>query len=120
MTIEEIYKSIDTVVLRFRKHRKEDDYLSLATDGITLLEFMPSLIDYSVLQEANYRKFEAGLIDELDGEKKRTSSYCETKAKATSFYQEWQKAKLMCELVYEMVNMSKVLARSVDKSLIAS
>jgi hypothetical protein len=61
------------------------------------------------------------MIDERDDTGKRyTSSYAETKSKATDFYAEWQKAKQFIELMYEMVNMAKKLAGSVDKELNAN
>lgn len=114
--IEETYKIIDVIIRSFKKHRRNNDYINLATDGMALLEYLPGLITYSVEQEKEYRKFEAKMIDERDDTGKRyTSSYSETKAKATDYYAEWQKSKQFQELIYEMVNMSKVLARSVNK-----
>ena len=119
--IEQIYKTIDLIVDSFKKHRRNNDFVNLLTDGLALLEFIPQFINYSVEQESEYRKFEAGLIDEVDENKKKlTGSYCETKAKATSFYKEWSKAKMFIDLMYEMVNLSKKLAGSVDLSLQAS
>ena len=118
--METIYKTIDIIIASQKKARQNDDYLKLMVNAEALLEFIPAMINHSVEQESEYRKFEAGLIDEKDGDKKLTGSYCETKAKATSFYKEWQKAKMFIELMYEMVNLSKKLAGSVDLSLQAS
>ena len=119
--METIYKTIDIILQHQKKARQENDYLKLMVNAEALLEFMSKLINYSVEQESEYRKFEAGLIDEVDENKKKlTGSYCETKAKATSFYKEWQKAKLFIDLIYEMVNLSKKLAGSVDRDLQAS
>ena len=118
--MENVYKTIDLIVQHQKKARQEDDYLKLMVNAEALLEFIPKLINYSVEQESEYRKFEAGLIDQKDGDKKLTGAYCETKAKATSFYREWSKAKMFIELMYEMVNLSKKLAGSVDLSLQAS
>jgi len=118
--MEQIYKTIDLILQHQKKARQSNDYLTLMVNAEALLEFMSKLINYSVEQESEYRKFEAGLIDEKDGEKKLTGAYCETKAKATSFYKEWIKAKLFIKLIYEMVNLSKKLAGSVDKELQAN
>ena len=118
--MEQVYKTIDLIIQHQKKARQEDNYLKLMVNAEALLEFIPQLINYSVEQESEYRKFVAGLIDEKDGDKKLTGSYCETKAKATSFYKEWSKAKQFIELMYEMVNLSKKLAGSVDKSLQSS
>jgi hypothetical protein len=88
------------------------------TNAEALLEFIPNLINHSVEQESQYRKFEANLSNEIDENKKKlTSSYCETQAKATDFYKEWQKVKMFLDFIYEMVNMSKKLAISVDREL---
>jgi len=115
--MEQIYKTIDIIFAAQKKARQSNDYLTLMVNAEALLEFIPELIRYSVEQESEYRKFEAGLIDEKDGEKKLSGAYCETKAKATSFYKEWSKAKQFIELMYEMVNLSKKLAGSVDREL---
>ena len=115
--MEQIYKTIDLIFAHQKKARQSNDYLTLMVNAEALLEFIPQLINYSVEQESEYRKFEAGLIDKKDGDKKLSGAYCETKAKATSFYKEWSKAKQFIELMYEMVNLSKKLASSVDKSL---
>lgn len=114
--MEETYKIIDVIVAHIQKARKNNDYLTIMNDGIALLERIPILINYSVSQEAEYRKYEAKMLDDRDDTGKRyTSSYCETKSKATNYYSEWQKAKNFIELMYEMVNLSKKLAGSVDK-----
>ena len=118
--METIYKTIDIIIASQKKARQNDDYLKLMVNAEALLEFIPAMINHSVEQESEYRKFEAGLIDQKDGEKKLTGAYCETKAKATSFYKEWSRAKMFIELMYEMVNLSKKLASSVDLSLQAS
>jgi len=115
MKIEEVYKTIDVIIASFKKARHNKDYLTLMSNGLALLEYLPSLINYSVEQEGEYRKFEAGMIDERDDTGKRyTSSYSETKAKATDFYKEWQRAKSFIELTYELVQISKKLANSVN------
>lgn len=119
--IEQIYKTIDQIVQTQKKARRENDYLTLMLNAEALLEYLPELISYSVEQEGEYRKFEAKLANEKDEQSKRNSSaYCDTQAKATPFYVEWQKARQFIELMYEMVNMAKKLATSVDKELNAN
>lgn len=114
--MENLYKTINTIVLAQRKARRNNDYLGLMINGEALLEYLPDLIDYSVIQESEYRKFEAGLADNIDSQGKRNSSaYCETQAKATDFYKEWQKSKQFIELLYEMVQLAKKLASSIDR-----
>lgn len=121
MKIEEVYKTIDTIIASFKKARHNKDYLTLMSNGLALLEYLPSLINYSIDQESEYRKFEAKMSDEReDTGKKFTGSYCETKAKATDFYKEWQRAKSFIELTYELVNIAKKLAGSVDKEYTSS
>ncbi len=118
--IEETYKVIDRIILSLKKHRQANNYLGLATDAMALLEYIPSLIQHSVNQEAEYRKFEAKLSNESIGDKKNSSAYCETQAKATVFYTEWSRAKLFIDLMYEMVQMSKILARGVNNEFNAN
>lgn len=118
--MEELFKMIDVIILAQKKARQNNDYLTLMSNGGALLERVPQLINYSVEEEAEYRKFEAKLTNEGTADKKNTSSYCETQAKATDAYKEWQKAKQFIELMYEMVNLAKMLARSVNKEFNAS
>jgi heterodisulfide reductase subunit B len=112
----QVYETIDIITKKFRADRKANNYLGLVEDGLALLEEVPKLVDISISQEAEYRKFEAHLADERDENGKRfTNSYCETQSKATEHYKEWQKAKQLIEFVYELVNMSKLLAKGVTK-----
>lgn len=115
--MEAIYQTIDLIIDAQKKARKNNDFLTLLVNSEALLELLPKLINYSVDMESQYRKFEAKLADLMDEGKKRlnSSAYCETQAKATDEYREWQKAKLFQELIYEMVNIGKKLAGSVDK-----
>lgn len=116
--IQATYKTIDVIIRSFKKSRHENDYLSIMTSGLALLEHIPALITYAVEQEGEYRKFESGLVDQIEENgKKTTASYCETKSKATSYYREWVKAKYFIELLYEFVALSKKLASSVDREL---
>jgi hypothetical protein len=121
MDIDTIYKTIDAIVRSQKKARSNNDFLTIMKNAEALLEYMPQLIVYSVEQEAEYRKFEAKLANESESIGKRNSgSYCETQAKATDFYRNWQQSKQFIELMYEMVQMAKKLAGSVDNELKAS
>ena len=115
--IEETFKIIDKIIEAQKKARRENDYLTLLTNGEALLEYLPKLIEYSVEQESEYRKFEAKLADSIGDVttgKRNTSSYAETQAKATDFYRNWQRTKLFMELIYELVNIAKKLSGSVN------
>jgi hypothetical protein len=119
--IDNIYKTIDKIIQAQKKARRENDYLTLMLNGEALLEYIPELIIYSIGQESEYRKFESSVLDEKDENgKSRTSSYAETKAKAQDSYREWRKTSQFLELIYELVNMSKALGRSVNKEFNAS
>lgn len=107
-------KVINSIIKSFKSLRHEHNYLGLMESALALLEYTPSLIEYAVDKESEYRKFEANLTNESIDGKKNTSSYCETQAKATDSYKEWQKTKLYLDLIYEMVNIAKKLASSVD------
>ena len=113
--MEEIYLTIDKIIQVQKKARRANDYLTLMTNAEALLEFIPKLITYSVNQEGEYRKYEAKLSLELTDGKKNTNSFCETQAKSTIFYSEWQKSKLFIDFIYEMVAMSKKLAGGVSR-----
>ena len=118
--IDSIYKTIDKIIQAQKKARRENDYLTLMTNGEALLEYIPELIIYSIEQESLYRKFEAKLSDEYQGDKRNSSAYCETHAKAQDSYKEWMKTKMFIELIYEMVNMSKALGRGLNNEIKAS
>jgi hypothetical protein len=114
--MEQIYNTIDKIVAAQKKARANNDFLGLMVNAEALLEYLPSLINHSVDSESEYRKYEAGIINERDDTGKRyTSSYCETMAKATDYYKAWQKAKQFIELMYEMVNLSKKLAGTITR-----
>ena len=113
--ITETLKIISQIIAAQKKARRNNDFLGLMMNGEALLEYIPNLIEYAVEQESQYRKFEASLANESKDGKPFTSSYCETQAKATDFYKEWQKSKQFIELIYEMVQMSKALAKGVNQ-----
>jgi len=131
--MEKVYKTIDTIIAAQKKARRENDYITLMLNGEALLEYIPELIIYSIGQESEYRKMEARLSDEYESiemevagsyvnkkGKRNSGAYCETQAKASDFYREWQKTKMFMELIYEMVNMAKALGRGLNSELKAS
>lgn len=118
--IDNIYKTIDKIIQAQKKARRENDYLTLMLNGEALLEYIPELIIYSIGQESEYRKMEAKLSDEYTGDKRNSSAYCETQAKASDFYKEWNKTKMFMELMYNMTNMAKALAKGIDNEIKSS
>lgn len=120
MLVTEVYRTVDVIIKAQKKARANNDYNTILVNAEALLEYMPTLINYSVEQESEYRKFEAGLTDQQTESKRNTSSYCETQAKATDYYKNWQQSKQFIELLYEMVNMAKKLAGSVDNEFKSS
>ena len=118
--IDSIYKTIDKIIKAQKEARRSNDYITLMLNGEALLEYIPELIIYSIEQESGYRKLEAKLSDEYTGEKRNSSAYCETQAKASEFYKEWMKTKMFMELMYEMVNMAKALGRGLNSEIKAS
>lgn len=118
MEITKIYSIIDVIIEAQKKARQNNDYNTILLNAEALLEYLPRMIDHCVDQEAEYRKFEAKMSDEKDENGKRFSgAYCETKAKATDYYKEWQRSKQFIELMYELCNMAKKLAGSIDSEL---
>ena len=89
-------------------------------NGQALLEYIPDLVNYMIEQESGYRKLEAKLSDEFSGDKRNSSAYCETQAKSSDYYREWQRSKNFLELIYELVNMSKALGRGLNSEFNAS
>lgn len=117
MIIEDTFKIIDSIIKAQKKARQSNDFLAIVLNSEALLEYLPVLINYSVDKEGEYRKFEANLTNEERNGKMLTSSYCETNAKAQDSYREWQRAKNFIELIYQLVMMGKVLAKSVNSEL---
>lgn len=120
MDIQQTFLTIDTIIKSLKLKRISHNYLGLMEDALALLEYTPSLIEYCVDKESEYRKFEASLTNEEKDGKKNSSAYCETQAKATDYYKDWQKTKLFLELIYEMVNVAKKLANNIDSELNSS
>ena len=56
MNIQEVFKTIDVIIASFKQARHNKDYLTLMTNGLALLEYLPGLINYSIEQESEYRK----------------------------------------------------------------
>lgn len=115
--MEQIYKTIDAIISAQKKARKDNNFVALMINAEALLEYIPQLIEYSINQEHYYRKYEAELSNKIDpvSMKSFTSSYCDTQAKATEEYKNWQRAKQTIDWMYEVVNMSKKLAGTVLK-----
>lgn len=112
------YKVIQTILADSREARQKGNWFKLITNSEAMLEYLSPIIDYEVEQESLYRKFEADLSDNTDENGKRFSgSYCETKAKATDFYKEYRRAMLVREQMYEIIQVSKKLAGSLDQEI---
>lgn len=117
----ETFKTIDVIIATIKKHRRNNDYINLVIDGLALLEYTKDLINYSIVNESNYRKLEAEILDKRDETGRRnTSSFAETQAKASDYYKEWQRTKQFIELIYELTNMCKKLASNIDNQIKAS
>lgn len=117
----ELYETIDRIIADCKVKRSRNDRDGLLENGQACLEYAYRLTHYSVDMESSYRKFEADLADKTDENGKRnTSAYAETQAKATDFYKEWQRARQVIEVLNDLANMAKALARGVDSSYNAS
>ena len=115
--MDEIYETIDLIIADNKKKRSRNDRDGLLENGEACLEYAYKLTHISVDRESAYRKFEAGLADKTDENGKRNSvGYCETQSKATEDYKEWQRAKQVTDLLFDLANMAKALARGVDGS----
>ena len=112
------YSIIKTVLDDSRRDRKEGDWFKLITNSEALLEYLTPIIDYEVEQESLYRKLEAKLSTEKDENGKRnTGQWCETQAKASDFYKEYRRAMLVRDQLYEIIQVSKKLAGSLDQEI---
>jgi len=108
-----MFDSLSLILADTKKARQLKQYNRIIDNAQAVLDYLPDIIAYEVEQEQQYRQFEAKLLDEREESGKlRTSSYCETKAKATDFYANYRKAQLFRELSYEVVQISKKIARS--------
>lgn len=118
--LKDTYDLIDRIVEDNKDKRRKNDRDALLSNGEACLEYTYALIHHAVDQESEYRKFEAELAQTEENGKKVTGAYAETKAKATDYYKEWQRAKQVIELLYHLSNMAKALARSIDSEYKAS
>lgn len=108
-----MFEAIDLILASTKKARQNKDYNTIIDNAQACLDYLPAIIKYEVEQESQYRQFEAKLALEQDSTGKlKSSSFCETQAKATQFYTEYRKAMLFRELMYEVVQISKKIARS--------
>ncbi len=118
---EEIYSIIDKVTAKMREQRHANDRDGLLMSGEALLELSYKLTHISVDRESAYRKFESALAGEKDENGKYfTNAYCETQSKATEDYQEWQRARQVIEVLNDLAQMAKALARNTDNAYNAS
>lgn len=116
-----MFEVIRKILENTKVKRQKNDFLGVINNAQAVLDYLPDIINYEVDQEHQYRAFEAELSEQRDDTGKRyTGSYCETKAKATEFYKEYRRAQLFRELMYEVVQISKKLASSIDQNLNAS
>ncbi len=112
------YKIIQTILADSRQARQRGDWFKLITNSEALLEYLTPIIDWEVEKESCYRKFEANLANKKDENGKLFSgSYCETQAKATDDYKEYRRAMLVREQMYEIIQVSKKLAGSLDQEI---
>lgn len=113
-----MFEKLELIIKSNKQKRKGKDYLGILLNSEAVLEYLPALIQYEVDKESEYRKFEASILElegaELKG-RKITSSLAETLAKATNDYKEFRKAQLFRELSYEVVQMGKKIAGSVNQ-----
>lgn len=108
-----MFDAIDKILADTKDARQHKQYDRIIINAQAVLDYLPAIIRYEVEQEAQYRQFEAKLALERDENgKPRTGAYCETQAKATQFYAEYRKSSLFRELMYEVVQISKKIARS--------
>lgn len=115
MKIEELNNTIEAIMSSNKKARNENNYLKLIENGFACLEYTHKLINISVDAEKEYRKFEAEeLLRLAEAGVKGKNGEAETKAKATEHYQNWQWTVQLINLCYEMVNVSKLLSRSME------
>lgn len=108
-----MFDAIDKILADTKEARQHKQYDRIILNAQAVLDYLPAIIRYEVEQEAQYRQFEAKLALERDlNGKLNTGGFCETQAKATPFYTEYRKSQLFRELMYEVVQMSKKMARS--------
>jgi hypothetical protein len=119
--MNELYDIIDKIIADCKVKRARNDRDGLLENGQACLEYAYKLTHYSVDMESLYRKFEAEQANKSDENGKRlTGAYAETLAKATDEYREWQRARQVIDILYNLSNMAKALARGVDSSYNAS
>lgn len=115
---ELVYKAIDKIASENKKARDSGNYFALVLNGQMCLNHIASLISHSIEQQSLYRKFEARRLSELTtSNEKGKNGIAEVEAKATDYYKEWQRAEMTIELMYNLANMAKLLAKDVDKNL---
>lgn len=118
MNIQELHKTIGVIMESNKKARQNNNYILLIENGFACLEYIHKIIDIAVESEKQYRQFEAKVLYDLkESGVKGKNGEAETRAKATGFYSDWQHSIQLITLCYEMVNVAKLLSRSLDKEL---
>lgn len=118
MNIQELHKTIGAIMDSNKKARQANNYILLIENGFACLEYVHKIIDIAIDSEKKYRQYEAKVLEELKNSGvKGKNGEAETRAKATEFYSDWQHSIQLITLCYEMVNVAKLLSRSLDKEL---
>lgn len=111
MEINEIEKTINSIMTSIKEHRSKTDYYGLVTDGIACIEYSYKLINIITYNEQEYRKIEVREIE--NGSLGRADAI----AKASDYYKDWKKALLMHDCLLEMNMTCKKLAFSNEKEI---
>lgn len=118
MNIKEIGNIIDLIMEDNRLARANNNYIKLIENGFACLEYINKIINIMIDAEKGYRKYEAQLLLELkEAGNKGKNGEAETRAKATDFYSDYRHCDLLLNLCYEMVNVAKKLADSLNDEL---
>ena len=118
MTLKDITNTIDAIMADNKKARNENNYIKLIENGFACLEYINKIINISIDAEREYRKYEATLLMELKEQgNKGKNGEAETRAKATEYYIEFRHCEQLLNLCYEMVNVAKKLADSLNDEL---
>ena len=118
MTLQEISKTIDVIMESNKQAREQNNYIKLIENGFECLGFINKLINIAIDSEKFYRKLEASTLLELKSQgNKGKNGEAEVVAKASQYYSDWQNAKMLIDLCYEMNNVSKKLADSLNNEL---
>lgn len=109
MKIEEIEKTINSIMNNIKLNRQKNNYIGLIENGIACIEYSYQLIDIIVNNEQDYRKLEAKEIES------GSLGRAEAIAKASDYYKNWKKATFMYNALLEMNMTCKKLAFTNEK-----